>query len=269
MSLRGVRDRLVLALGVYAGALTWVLLVSLTGRGVRDPVAAGGALVGALLVVGVGARAADLGVRLAGSRASLAFVAVPAVGGVVLGLLLTTGRDVGGAGRLVVLVGVLSLVPGGVVYVVADNRRVARVRERATPAAEWASRPPARRVRRAKLLAASLGLALFGGSFAASLVADLEPAFPASIGGSLAGVAFTFGRNGHYGVYPQGLVVDPPGALHGTVVPWSRFTGYSRTGDRIVLHRRLPGRSIHCRLADVRDPDAVTAALDTYLDRQE
>jgi hypothetical protein len=65
-----------------------------------------------------------------------------------------------------------------------------------------------------------------------------------------------------YAVTAEGLEQRLPVARR--LLPWERYTGYTRTADALVVHRSrwFDGRFA---LADLDDPDAVEAALARYL----
>jgi hypothetical protein len=54
------------------------------------------------------------------------------------------------------------------------------------------------------------------------------------------------------------------------LLPWSRFQGFSVTGDAIVLHRAAPHIDVRCCRDDIgTDEDAVIAALEIHLQGRE
>jgi len=52
------------------------------------------------------------------------------------------------------------------------------------------------------------------------------------------------------------------------LIPWSKVDGFSVTDDAIILHRALPHVDIRCQ-RNLIDDEAVVAALNTHLDRQD
>ncbi|MFB6165639.1 MAG: hypothetical protein ABEJ31_10815 [Haloarculaceae archaeon] len=163
--------------------------------------------------------------------------------------------------------GLALLVPGLGVFVTADNQRVEEVTRGDRPRLAWVAAPGDRFARRWKRVFLALGIAFVVGPFALLLLSDWDVIGTTAIGGGLLGQYHYLGRKQEYAAYDAGLVIEPRGSLRAVIVPWHRFTGYRVTDEELIVVRRLPGTSLHCALADLEDPDAVTSALDAHLDR--
>lgn len=209
----------------------------------------------------------DLAVRLASRRrhslafaSPFAFLVLP-VAAVVLGL-----DPSAVAVALSLVAGLGGLFAGLAVWAGANTRYAKAMTDEATVLATWSARPDM--ARRTQLRWLTAALAVVGvGIAAAALVVD--PSLLALLGGVVGGAIPLHQvreRPREFTATAAGLAVHTRGTVVIRFEPWSRFRGFSRTADSLVLHRRW-WPSVRCAVADLDDPDEVTYALDRHLDR--
>ncbi|RXK51643.1 hypothetical protein [Halorientalis pallida] len=262
--------RVVLAavLGMYGGSVVVLRFVALTDR--IAPAAAALAPAG-LAVVGVAVVAVtvpNLAVVLARTRLHYALFSVPAAVFLAHGWVeyVTVGPELPVTVRTLVL-GLIAFALAGVAVLI-DNRALAdRIAAGQEPAASWRARPSRRVARRQLSLYVLAGAPIVAGSAVGLLT--LDAAFLV-VGTALSGIltswlnATTQART--YEAYPDGLVIDPDNFPK--PVPWSRLSGYSRTDDTLVLHRRCRG-PIRCSRGEIDDLDAVVRVLNRHLSARD
>lgn len=261
-------DWLSVGFAVYAA----MLVAAVVSLGIRQQIAAPPVLVAAGfaavagLVVGVGVP--DLGVRLSATRLHYALVGLPVGSALVLGGWSLLGRDLTASAIVPILVVVVASIPAGIVAIAADNARVRAVRDSSTTAVRWRATPPPAFVRRWKLVYAGGGLALIGTGLALTFSTDTDGTFLMAFGGGILGQYLNVDRTQEFEVFERGIVVAPPGALRAHLLEWERIEGYSLTDEALTLHRWLLGSSLASDRREIDDVDAVTAALDSHLDRR-
>ncbi|WP_424018121.1 hypothetical protein ACOZ4N_19955 [Halorientalis pallida] len=262
--------RIVLAavLGLYGGTVVVLWFVAPTG-GVAPVTAAPrpaglAAAVVALLAVTV----EDLPVVLARTRLHYALFSVPAAVFLAHAWVeyVTLGPELSATVRMLVL-GVVAVVLAGVAVLI-DNRALAdRIAAGQEPAASWRARPPRRVARRQLSLYVLAGAPIVAGSAVGLLT--LDAAFlivGTALGGILTSWLNANTQSRTYEAYPDGLVIDPDDFPK--PVPWSRLSGYSRTDDTLVLHRRFRG-PIRCSRGEIDDLDAVVRVLNRHLSARD
>jgi hypothetical protein len=249
-----------------------MLVAAVVSLGIRQQIAAPPVLVAAGfaavagLVVGVGVP--DLGVRLSATRLHYALVGLPVGSALVLGGWSLLGRGLTASAIVPILVVVVASIPAGIVAIAADNARVRAVRDSSTTAVRWRATPPPSFARRWKLVYAGGGLALIGTGLALTFSTDTDGTFLMAFGGGILGQSLNVDRTQEFEVYERGIVVAPPGALRAHLLEWERIEAYSLTDEALTLHRWLLGFSLASDRREIDDVDAVTAALDSHLDRR-
>ena len=253
-------DRFVLALGAYVGVIVGTGFALVAGQPFVSWQAAIVGLTGLVATWMVMASVPDFSIAFARRRLHEVFLFAPVVVALVaIGLYKANATPKPTFGVVVPLVVLFACGVG--VAVVAEHRRAARVEAHEAAGAEWTATLGTRSRWRRRAAFVGLGVVLFAGGtvlwFRAAFVGSLVMGAGISAGLRVFGV----GGSKHFTAYETGLTVrDSPDAKPG-FVPWSRFTGYERTDDALVLRRRLPLSGYRCALDGIDDPDAVEAAL--------
>jgi hypothetical protein len=254
-----------LLVGCYLALLaTAPVVYAAVELGVRD----GGALYGTVLVTltvvaGSGWWAAGrldgLAARLGATRFRWALGLL----GVVYAFAGLYSLEVTGvAGVLGMFFGMGAMSVGGALGVMARTRYTDTVLADSERSCEFRAGWPAAARRRLLLLAIPFWLAGAVGFVSVYVVPDSWPLtfvqllFPVGI------AVFVQSEPREYAITAEGIEQRLPVARR--LLPWTRYTGYSRTEDALVVHRPrwFDGRFA---LADLEDPDAVEAALASHL----
>lgn len=165
--------------------------------------------------------------------------------------------------------GMAAMILGGFVVPMARTRVAATTVAESDVAVEWTAGYPVRA--RLRFLAGTLAVVgLVAGVPVCHLGWSAATAFPPSLLPPVV-VATSLFSERTYRATPAGLELRRGTRWYATrhLLPWSRFDGFSVTGDAIVLHRALPRIDDRCRREDLgTDEDAVVAALEAHLDRR-
>lgn len=168
----------------------------------------------------------------------------------------------GAVGVLAMFAGLGAMALGGVLGVMARTRYTDSVLADSERDCEFTAGWPDRA--RNRLLAAVLPLWVVGvAGFASVYVTpELWPLTVAQILFPVGIAIFMQSEQREYAVTAAGLEQRLPVARR--LLPWERYTGYTRTADALVVHRSwwFDGRFA---LDDLDDPDAVEAAIARYL----
>jgi hypothetical protein len=253
-------DRFALALGAYVGVLVGTGFALVAGQPFMSRQAAIVGLTGLLATWMVMASVPDFSIVFARRRLHKSTHARPGRRGARCDWLYkanaTPKPTFGVVAPLVAL-----FACGVAVAAVAEHRRAARVESHEAACAEWTARPGTRPRWHRRAAFVGLGVVLFAGGtalwFRTGFVGSLVMGFGISTGLRV----FNVGDVKHLIAYKSGLTVRDSLDAKPEFVPWSRFTGYERTDDALVLRRRLPLMGYRCALDGIDDPDAVESAL--------
>lgn len=222
-----------------------------------------------LIAVSVAEYVPSLPYHLARSWMHSVVIAVPTVAVLAFALLVPTGTiPVSSSG---IPTGLLVLAVFGVaglgMHIAADNRLASRVRSCEPVLIEWTVTPGDNYVRRLRIVHLVIGGVLLVGGFALMVINRVNEAgsFLMAPGAAIMMQAYILDRSKDATAFESGLAIHRPGTLHTAFFPWNQFTGYERTDEELIIHRRLPLTSIHCDLTDIEDIDAVEEKLHTMI----
>ncbi|WP_299270001.1 hypothetical protein [Halorientalis sp.] len=262
------RAALAAALGLYAGSVVVLWFVASTDRVAPVEAAlvpAGAVVVGAAVVA---VTVPDLAVVLARTRLHYTLFSVPAI--VFLTHAWAAYVTVGPEPSVTMSSLALGATAGllAVVVVTIDNRVLTDwMADGREPTVTWRARRSWRVTRRQLSLCALAVAPIVAGAFAGLLTADAVVLVVWTTLSGLLTAQFLADRTPRtFELYPDGLLIDPDDSP--TTVPWSHLSGYSRTDDVLVLHRRLR-EPIRCSRGDIEELDTVVQALDCWLPRRD
>lgn len=253
-------DRFGVALGAYVGVLVGSGFALVAGRPLvgRQAIVVG--FTGLVATWMVMAYVPDFSIAFARRRLHEALMFAPVA--VALGAMGLYKANVVPESALGVVAPLVALFACGIgAAAVAEHRRAARIESNEAASAEWTATLGTRSRWRRRAAFVGLGVVLFAGGtvlwFRAEFVGSLVMGFGISAGLRV----FSVGGSKYLAAYESGLTVRDSLDAKPGFVPWSRFTGYERTDDALVLRRRLPLTGYRCAVAEIDDPDAVEATL--------
>jgi hypothetical protein len=224
-----------------------------------------GAGIVVLIAVSVSVYAPSLPRSLARSWMHSVVVVVPT--GAVFAFILLVSGGIGPISPPNILTSLLVLAGFGLaglgMYVSADNRLVSRVQSCESVLIEWTATFSDSYVRQLRIFYITIGGVLLVGGFASMVINQVYEAgsLLPTLGGAIMAQTFVLGRSIDATAFESGLAVNQTGTIHTAFIPWNRFTGYERTDEELIIHRRLPLTSIHWDLTDIEEPDAVEEML--------
>jgi hypothetical protein len=178
---------------------------------------------------------------------------------------LPTGGAASAVGVTGFLLGVVAILLGSALRVMARNRLVDALVGDETARAEWQAGWPRRR-RMWVQGDAAVVMVLVVLVMLVSLWQGADWGFNVfAILGPMSAVLVSLGTKRTYRVTSVGLEREYPVARR--LLTWDQFSGVEVSDDAIVLRRQFPRLDVRCAREDLDDEEAVLAALAAYLDR--
>lgn len=255
-------DSLALAIGLFAGTVVFVGVVTATGVHFLAPTPLVTGIITLLVVAGIATTRTNLVSWIVDHRIHTTLALGMSVITAVVGILVSFGIVPSETGNRLLLVILAPLIAAFLVYITTIRRYEAYLRDHERVLAEWTAAPDTRYKRIVRGLSLVGAAVFFVGGVLIVLELDTEASFIGPLAGVLLGRAAVIGRYRRYTLYGNGLVIRVSGSVSGLFVPRDQLRSVSRSERALTIRRGLPWPlPIRCSTADLDDPSELEATL--------